>query len=276
MDKLQQVTHNIKKALSGKKTPKIGITFSGGGARAVTHIGIIQAFEENGIKADFVAGTSGGAIIAALYAAGVSVEKMRELAGQGSLFKIYKAGLPIKGFTSLDYLGELLAEYIGIDTFEALPIPLSVVAANLLTGEKEILNKGPLYSAIMASCAIPLLFNPVEINDQLYIDGGIFDNMPVSPLQKTCDLIIGVNVTPNFLLPIGSISNMMSIGTRVFDMAVSENAHSNYPLCDVVIAPKEVLPYGILDFNAHKSLYEIGYQVGLEYIQDIKKKVKEF
>ncbi len=262
--------------LSDKKTPKIGITFSGGGARAVTHIGIIQAFEEHGIKANFVAGTSGGAIVAALYAAGVSVDKMKELAGQGSLFKIYKAGLPIKGFTSLEYLGELLQEYIGIDTFEDLQIPLSVIAANLLTGEKETLNKGSLYPAIMASCAIPILFDPVEINKQLYVDGGIFDNMPVSPLQNTCDLIIGVNVSPNILLPVESLSNMMSIGMRVFDMSVSENAQSNYPHCNVVIAPKEVLPYGILDFAAHKELFEVGYKTGLKHIEEIKKLIEEF
>ena len=113
--------------------PKIGISFSGGGARATAHIGVIQALNEKGIKADYIAGTSGGAIVGALYAAGLSVEEMLKFAAEGSLFKLFKAKLPIRGLTSLAYLGKLLEQYIGKDSFEALGIPLTVVASNLVT-----------------------------------------------------------------------------------------------------------------------------------------------
>jgi len=133
---------------------KIGFSFSGGGARAGAHVGILKVLEENNIRADYVTGTSGGAIVAALYAAGVPIDRMQALADEGSLFKIYKPGIPIRGLTNLNYLEKLLHKYIGKNTFEELNIPLSVVAANLVTGKAEIFDKGNLYPAIMASCEL--------------------------------------------------------------------------------------------------------------------------
>ena len=255
--------------------PKIGISFSGGGARATAHIGVIQALNEKGIKADFVTGTSGGAIVGAMYAAGLSVQQMLKFAEEGSLLKLFKAKLPIRGLTSLAYLGKLLNQYIDKDSFEALDIPLTVVASNLLTGHKELINSGKLYEAVMASCAIPLIFKPINIKGQLYVDGGIFDNMPVVPLQSTCDIIIGINLIPISPISITKISSMFSIGMRVFDMQVSHNSQINFPLCDVVIEPEKLSAFGIFNFSAHQELYNIGYEAALSKMEEIESLIEQ-
>ncbi len=122
------------------KQGKIGISFSGGGTRGAAHIGVIQALNEHNIKADIVAGTSAGAIVGSLYAAGLTVDRMMDFAGEGKLFKLFQAKLPTKGLISLNYLGKLLDKYIDENSFEGLKIPLHVVASNLMSGHPETFN----------------------------------------------------------------------------------------------------------------------------------------
>lgn len=255
--------------MEGKKK-RLGFALSGGGARAAAHIGILQALKDNGIVADCVAGTSGGAIIGALYASGMSAEKMVDFAMEGSVLKVYRPGLPIKGITSLDFLTGLLEKYIGDDSFENLQIPLSVATTNLMTGEKEIFDQGELYKPITASCSIPLVFKPVEINGSIYADGGIVDNMPVTPLLPQCDIIVGMHLTPVAPVETG-LKSMYSIGLRVFSINVGHNSLINFPMCDVIIEPKNVETFNIFNYGASKELYEIGYKAGVDKLEQIQK-----
>jgi NTE family protein len=257
------------------KKPIIGISFSGGGTRATAHIGVIAALQEYGITADFVAGTSGGAIVGVMYAAGLSTKQMLDFMEQGKLSKLLHPSLPSRGLTRLDFLGKLLDQYIAKDSFESLDIPLTVVASNLNTGRRAFLSSGSLYPAIMASCAIPLVFRPIEINQQLYVDGGIFDNMPVAPLQVHCDVIIGINLIPIVPLENQKLDSVFSISMRSFDMIVAHNSHLNFPLCDIVIEPRQMHEYGIFDFSATKKLFSIGYEEGLKRMEDIRRVMDE-
>lgn len=247
---------------------RVGFSLSGGGARASAHIGIIKALRENGIEASCVAGTSGGSIIGALYASGMSAEEMLTFAEEGKVLKMYKPGLPIKGITNLDFLGGLLDKYIEKDSFEDLNIPLSVVATNLMTGEKAVFERGELYRAVIASCSIPLVFKPVEIDGTLYADGGIIDNMPVTPLLPQCDIVIGMHVTPITPLDKG-LKSMYSIGVRVFSINVSHNSQINFPICDVVIEPKGVGNYSIFNYGASRELCQLGYEAAQEKMPEI-------
>lgn len=250
---------------------KIGFSFSGGSSRSSAHIGIIQALNENGIKADFVSGTSGGAIVGALYAANLAVPKMLEFAAKGKLSKIYKPRFPMQGITGLEYLGELLTEYVSVKNLEELALPLFVTVANLGSGDKEVLKSGNLNAAVMASSAIPLVFNPVVINGKIYADGGLFDNLPVEPLVSKCDVIIGMNVMPSTAMPKEELDDMFTILRRVLNMTIAYNSKASYPMCDVVIEPKEVVNYGLLDFSSSKEMYDFGYKAGLEKVAEIKR-----
>lgn len=256
-----------------QKQLKIGYSFSGGGARAAAQAGMIQALRENDIEAGYVAGASGGSIVGALYAAGLSTSEMKSFAAEGNLFKLFKAGLPFRGLISLERLGELLDKYITTSNFEDLNVPLSIAVANLMTGQKEILNSGNLYQAVMASCAIPLLFQPVNIDGQLYVDGGVLDNMPVAPLQENCDFIIGMNIAPNTILPKKELNSMYAVGLRVLHMTASHSSELNFPYCNVVIEPKELANYNILKFDVSEELYEIGYRQAMAQMDDILEQI---
>lgn len=248
---------------------KIGIAFSGGAARATAHIGIIKALNECNIKIHHIAGTSGGAIIGSLFAAGLSVEEMTAFVEEGSWQKIYRATLPIYGITKLDYLGELLGKYICSNKFEDLKTLLSVVATNLSTGEKAVFQSGDLYQSVMASSAIPIMFNPIIIGDEVYADGGMFDNMPVSPLKGNCDYIIGCNVVPNVPALRTELDSVIKLGVRVFHLMTAHNSQLNFPLCDAVIEPKGVLKYGLFDFENAAELVDIGYRAAMEKLPSI-------
>ena len=258
------------------KQGKIGISFSGGGTRGAAHIGVIQALNEHDIKADIVAGTSAGAIVGSLYAAGLTVDRMMDFAGEGKLFKLFQAKLPTKGLISLDYLGKLLDKYIDENSFEGLKIPLHVVASNLMSGHPETFNSGKLFEVVMASCAIPLIFKPVEIDEQIYVDGGIFDNMPVKCLQADCDIIIGVNLIPITPLKKTNFKTVYSIGMRSFDMHVAHNSQMNFPLCDVVIEPTEVKDFSIFNFGAYKKMHQYGYEAAMLKMDEILHLVNNF
>jgi NTE family protein len=254
---------------------KIGISLSGGGARGFAHIGVLKALEENGIFPDVIAGTSAGAIIGALYAAGKTPDEMLDFVRESSILKIFRVTLPNKGLTSLDYLRERLEEVLPVDDFASLQKELYVAVTNLKSGELEIIHHGLLHETIMASSAIPLVFKPVEIDGNLYVDGGVLDNMPVRPLLRHTDAIIGVNVMPNAEVGDKTIGSMVGIATRVFEMAIWANTRPNLRRCDVVIEPEKVRNYNIFNFNRQQEFYDIGYEAAQEKMRFVKERLEE-
>ncbi|MBX2927286.1 MAG: patatin-like phospholipase family protein [Saprospiraceae bacterium] len=268
------------------KPIRIGLCLSGGGAKGIAHIGVLKALHESSIYPDIVSGTSAGSIIGTLYAAGKTTEEMTEFVRDGSLFKIYKVILPSDGLTKLSYLKEKLAEVIPNDSFEELKRPLFVAITNLLSGESEIRSKGTLFDVIVASSSIPLVFSPVEIDGQLYVDGGVLANFPVKPLVKHADVIIGVNLMPHTPVQEKTVQNIIGIATRCFAIAIGSNTQPQLRHCDVLIEPANLEPYNLFQIHRYKELIEIGYEAAMDKIPEIidavaaarksgKKKVKE-
>jgi NTE family protein len=253
---------------------KIGLSLSGGGARGIAHIGVLQALEENNIYPSAIAGTSAGAIVGGLYAAGKRPDEILAFVKNSSFFAAFlKGGLPSAGLIKLTYLKEKLNEQINEDSFEALEIPLYVALSNLNTGECDIFSEGPVIEAIIASASVPLIFKPVRINGDVYVDGGLLNNMPVHPLKKTTDKILGVNVMPNRGTPRQKYTGALSIAGRCFDLSIYANTKPNLSLCDVVIEPEGVSQFNIFHFNQFKTLYEIGYEAAIEKMDLIKEKL---
>lgn len=251
---------------------KLGIVLSGGGARGIVHVGVLKALEQHGIFPDVVAGSSMGAVVGALYTAGKTHQEMMDLIGQVRSYKIIRVGLPLSGLTDLTYLKNMIKQNIPADTFEGLQKPLYVCVSNLNSGRYEFFNCGKLSSAVIASSAIPLIFKPVKINNQSYVDGGVLNNLPVEAIRDLCDVVIGVNVNPNTIE--NKVSTMWSIGERVFDMHLAENVKSRLKQCDVVIEVPNALDYGLFDFKMGNLMVDFGYNNTLEKIEEIKEKVK--
>lgn len=247
----------MDKLLAGKK---VGISLSGGGARGIAHIGVLQALQEYGIEPEMVVGCSAGAIVGALYAAGASTDTMRQFVKDSSMWKLINFGLPSGGLTQLTALKQRLAEFIEVDSFESLKKPLYVGISNLNTGKIVVRHRGELFVVVQASSSIPLVFQPIEIDGQLYVDGGLLCNMPVAPIRKQVDFVIGVNVMPRVHAANRSVNSFMGVAARCFELAVWANTQSEAKKCDLLIEPKEVSEYHLFQFNKQEELYRIGYE----------------
>jgi NTE family protein len=175
--------------------PRLGVALSGGTARTVAHIGVIKALEAAGIRIDCIAGTSGGSLVAALFAAGMSVPELEELALRARWKDLAAVTLPRLGFLSSHRIEAFVEETIGDLTFSQLKRPLAVVATNLGNGQRRVFTAGKVAQAVRASCSIPQIFSPCEVDGELYIDGGIVEYLPVAALDPFGpQVVIAVNL----------------------------------------------------------------------------------
>ncbi len=248
------------------KKYKTGLVLSGGGTRGFAHLGVIAALYEKGIKPDVISGTSAGAIAGAFVAAGKNPNEIRDMLKTGSFFKYTKLQLPKDGLMKLDGLKELFRNEISAKNLEDLEIPLFVTLSNLNTGTVEYRNTGILENTILASSSIPIIFAPVKINGNLYVDGGLLDNMPVEPIKDDCEQIIVSNISP--LKPLGNVKNLIEIATRSFYMSVNSNMKQVRKYATIYIEPEGIDKYEILSRTHADELFELGYKSTLEVLNN--------
>lgn len=250
-----------------KMNSTIGLCLSGGGARGIAHIGVIKALEEENILPAYVAGTSAGSIVGALYAAGVSADKMWEIVQNTNLFRIFKLKLGL-GLMDISQLRTILGNYIPNDDFEKLQRKLYVCVTNLNKGKWEIMQSGTVFDKVEASCSIPLIFKPVKIGQQLYADGGMLNNLPTEPLRIVCDKIIGVSVMP--VSGRKAIHGFMEMAERSIDIVVHDNTDSRLDDCDVKLEIEGIDMFGLFEFNQAREIYELGYDCAKSQMDKIK------
>jgi NTE family protein len=171
---------------------------SSGGARGAAHVGVLRALENGGFSIDVIAGTSVGAGVGGLYAAGVSVERIEKLWLGTDLKRVireYFPTLPRSGWSRGDELIRSLSDLVGESRIEDLKIPFAAVATDINTGEEIILREGPLVEAIRASTSIPALFTPVCWKGRYLVDGGLVNPVPVSLARLLgAEVVIAVDV----------------------------------------------------------------------------------
>lgn len=253
---------------------RIGLVLSGGGARGFAHIGVIRALEERGIQVNAITGTSMGAIVGALYASGKNVAELEDIArttdwayaftdnsprtDQPYIFRQLDAGLAadyrllinqgrvvfprgvIQGQHLTQILDELFAHVDRLRRFDQLPIPFKAIAADLVTGEEVVMDRGRLSTAVRASMSIPGLLEPVEWQGKLLVDGGIANNMPVGVIQQMgVDRLIVVDVgSPARSLD--EITSVLEVVDQLTGMLVRQSAERERKLMqpdDVFIRP---------------------------------------
>ncbi len=264
-DLVQQSVSTILKM----KKYKTGLVLSGGGTRGFAHLGIISALFEIGIKPDVISGVSAGAIVGAFIAGGKSPEEILAIFKRGWLFKYTKLHIPIDGLLKLDGLKEVIQKEIRAEKIEDLKIPFFVGISNLNKGVIEYKNRGSLGEIVLASSSIPILFSPVTIGRNSYVDGGLMDNIPIHPIKKDCDQIIVSNISP--LNPRAKMKNLVQIATRTFYMSVNANLHEVKKYATVFIEPKGIDKYDILSISHADELFELGYKSAKKALLEIKK-----
>jgi len=173
------------------------------------------------------------------------------------LFSYTNITIPKTGLLKLDGLEHELENDISVQSLEELKTPLFAAVVNLNQGKVEYLNKGPVDKVILASSSIPVLFDPVEMNGQLYVDGGLFDNVPAEPLQNICEKIIAVDISP--VQPIEKLDSLVQIATRTLQLSMNATTKGLKDKCDLILAPEKCSEYEILKASHADDLFEVGY-----------------
>ncbi len=250
----------------------IGLALSGGAARGMAHIGVLKALQENHIEIGFLSGTSIGALVAALYAFGISLEDIRRKAEELSWSSISSLKISRSGLLSNQEIGELVEGFIGSANIEDATLPLAIVTTDITTGKKEILRSGNVARAVRASTSVPGIFVPVKINDKLLVDGFLVENLPLSPLRSMgATVLVGVNLAR--LKEYREPSGMINIILNAFDIAIDANTLLNIEEADVVITPRPS-EISLLEPTRPAVFYEEGYRAAALAIPEIRKTIR--
>ena len=236
---------------------KIGIALSGGGARGVAHIGVLKALDELGIRPHVLSGTSAGALVGALYAHGYKPDEIFTVFKSVSIFKSVRPAWAWSGLLNMDGMTELLLKHLPENTFESLTIPLTVTATDIRSGHPAYFSKGPLIPTLVASCSIPAIFNPQKIDGNLYVDGGLVDNLPVNSIVKSCDFLVGIHC--NHINPVYEPSHIKSIIERSLLIAIKSNTNHSRAMCDVCIEPPFMDRFSTFDIKKAEEIFNYGY-----------------
>ncbi len=249
-------------------TLKIGISLSGGSALGYAHLGILQAMEEAGFKPDCIVGTSMGAIMGVLYAAGHSPQHIRDLLKEEKVDHILHLAFPNipqpGGLVNTGRIQKILLKYLPSNNFSMLKTKYYCCVSNMNTLEPEYHCEGDnLVQYVMASACMPVAFAPIKINNCYYVDGGIQDHLPIQPLlDEQCDIRIGSNV----LVEKPGHKRVQLIWIHAF-LCCSFFTYKHTADKFTNVIPVNTGKYWITDFKELDAIYNIGYRIGTEYFK---------
>lgn len=246
---------------------KIGLTLSGGGIKGVAHVGLLKAFDEYNIKPAFVTGTSAGAIVGGLYAAGYDWETILDFFRKTSIFKLSRYARSKPGILDSLKFANDLATYFPEDSFETLQLPLSITATTVISGEQHIFNSGSLIKPIIASASFPGVFTPIDIDGTLYFDGGVIDDFPVEPLVQNCDYIIGSYVNPLSAMSITALKHSYQVLNRAYEINLHHRVKNKFDMCDILVCPDELSKFGTFSMRNVERIFQIGYASACEALE---------
>jgi len=241
---------------------RTGIVLSGGGSRGVAHLGILKALDELGVTFDCISGTSIGALVGALYAQGLKPDRILELVKSVGLFNSVRPAWAKTGLLNMDGIKELLHKCIPVNNFNNLAIPLTVAATDIRRGQIHYFSEGELIQTVVASCSIPALFNPVSLNGNLYVDGGLVDNLPVKPIRNRCDFIIGSHC--NHISNDVDVTNIKLVIERSLLVAIHSNTEISRGMCDVFIEPPRMDRFSSMDFSKAQEIFDFSYRFTMQ------------
>lgn len=241
----------------------IGVSFSGGGSKAIAQAGVLEFLEELSIKPAIVSGTSAGAIIACLYSFGLKPKDILCFFQSIYFFNWRHFTFKKAGIVDSEAFKSYFHKIFGEITIGEMPIPVRITATDLITGKLKVFNdKTKVIDAVLASSAFPGMIAPYEINKKLYSDGGIINHFPTDLLLGNCDYIIGIYVSPIQELEKKDLNSIKAVTTRAFNILSAQSSYRKFDLCNWVIEPSELKNYSTFETNKIKmdAIYKIGYE----------------
>lgn len=243
---------------------KIGLALSGGGAKGIAHAGVIKALKERNIEISKISGTSAGALIGVLYAAGLEDDVIYDFFESSNLFYPNKFAFGQPGFIKSNVFMDHLNSFIPHNSFESLNIPLVVTATDLNNAKAKVFDSGELYLPILASAAFPGVFTPVIIDKNTYVDGGVLNNFPIDLLDD-CDIKIGSYVNKVEILD-RKMKHSYDVAGRAFSINQYHRDASKFYQADILIEPDNLHQYGLFSFRSLRKIFTIGYDTAREVL----------
>ena len=269
---------------------KIGLALGGGAARGLAHIGVLEVLTKENIPIDFIAGTSAGAVIGALYAAGVSPAAMREHVlgfNRTRRWRLFDLKLPVpkNGFVQGEKITREMKSLMGGDkTFAELHTPFACVACDIVSGEEVVLSQGSVCEAVHASIAVPIIFNTIKLNGRYLVDGGAINVVPVSVARASgAEFVIAVNVLPQQLgsphkkdgLPDNGPPGLMSVLLNTIDIFSIHCVKASLPSANIIIEP-QTAGFTLIDFAEAGELMLQGEMAAINAIPDIRRHMAQW
>lgn len=252
---------------SKNKKVKIGLALGGGGARGFAHLGAMKAFEEYGLKFDYVVGTSAGSIVGAFYAAGYDYKRMFEVAKKMDVKDIRTSKFVFVPSKS-DGIEKVFIDELGNINIEDLPIPFAAVAVDIISTEECVITKGNLAKACAGSCAVPGVFQPVVFEDRHLCDGGLQNTIPADvPKLMGCDYVVSVDVNKsrNYGTESTKLLDVLACSVRIL---MKGNAFKGYYYSDVMIKP-ETKRFKSTKKEGYLDMIEEGYKATIDIMPEI-------
>ncbi len=236
----------------------LGYALGGGGARGFAHLGALKVLERYRLKPDVIAGTSAGALAGVFYADGFTPDEIGELFQKNEMREFFDFSLPKAGIFKTSGIRHFLQKNLRARTFDQLRIPFMSVATDWQKIATVVFTgNAPLIDSVVASCSVPIVFNPVIIDDVPYVDGGLLRNYPVSVIRDLCKFVIGVNVS--LMSEIHEKINIRKVAERTFSIMSNYNSMYDKFLSDITIDVEGLQDYTMFDLRNIDKIKELGY-----------------
>lgn len=242
----------------------IGFALSGGFIKGFAHLGTIQALLEHDIRPDIISGVSAGALAGVFFADGNEPYRVVELFTNHKFMDLTSWARTTAGLFKLDDFMDFLRENLHARRLEDLRIPLVVTATDLDHGQSVHFHRGSIAERIAASCCMPVLFAPVSIDGVDYVDGGVFQNLPVSVIRDECHKVVAINVSP--IAPQEYKRNVVNIAMRSYHFMFRANTFADKELCDLLIETRGLTNYSNTELDKADEIFELGYRNATETI----------
>ncbi|WP_374667768.1 patatin-like phospholipase family protein [Acinetobacter sp.] len=261
---------DFKKLKQQERRPVVALVLGSGGARGYAHIGVIQVLEANGIKPDFIVGTSAGSIVGSLYASGLKADELREVALSMKANDVREIRLDKKGVLDGKKVEDYVNKQVNDTPLELLKTPMYVVATELQQGRKMVFNAGNTGQAVRASVSIPSMFIPAVINHQEYVDGGLVSPVPVDVARDLgADIIIAVDILAQPMHT--ETSNVWGLFNQNINIMQYYLAKEELKRADIVIQPDIREKAHIFDVSGREATMQAGVTAAESKLHDIVK-----
>jgi NTE family protein len=248
---------------------KVGLALGGGAARGLSHIGVLKVLEEQGIELSYIAGTSAGSLIGSLYCAGLSWRDIKSTARDIDWGDLVAPTWPTLGLAKSDKLERTLGRILRNKSFTDLRIPFRVVATDITTAEEVVLSTGPVAPAVRASCSIPGIFEPTELEGRLLVDGGLLNDVPTDVVKDMgATVVIGVNLNSDRITA-RKPENLMEIFYRTLNILIYNSTQKAQKSADVMVTPR-LGGFAYQDLNRLDELVAKGEQAMREQLGKLK------